>query len=276
MSGPIQAVVACAILDLAQAAGLIWRNAFRPARIRLPHDDRKERRMRAGQVMSRDVLSIPSDATVFEAAEALICAGVSAMPVIDGTGRMVGIVSEADLVRRAEIGTEPHKSWLQRVFSDDAVTAREYVGLNSRRVTDVMSSKVVSVEEDDTLGHVADLMARHKVKRVPVMRGSLVVGIVSRANLLQALLSRDPVTVSDTHPSDEQIRRGVEAAVAGQPWTSPWPINILVNAGVVHLWGFVASEAALQAYRVAAENVQGVKAVKDHMRRIPTTVGMGV
>jgi CBS domain-containing protein len=233
----------------------------------------KEDFMRAGQVMTSDVLSIPSEATVFDAAELLVGTGVSAMPVVDSTGRMVGIVSEADLLRRPEIGTEPRKSWLQRVFADDAAAVAEYVTLHSRRVRDVMSKPVITVQEDDALRHVADVMEKRQVKRVPVMRGDLVIGIVSRANLLQALLSRDP-TATGLHPSDEQIRREVEAVVRKQPWTSPWPTNILVNAGVVHLWGFVPSAAALDAYRVAAENVTGVKKVKNHLRRMPASVGL--
>jgi len=231
--------------------------------------------MRAAQVMTPHVLSLSSDATVFEAAELLVGTGVSAMPVIDNTGRMVGIVSEADLMRRAEIGTEPHKSWLERVFSSEVSGAKEYVTLHSRRVVDVMSKPVLTVQEDDTLDRVAGVMAKHKVKRLPVLRGDLVVGIVSRANLLQVLMSRDPKAVG-SHPADEQIRREVEAVVGRQPWTSPWPTNILVNAGVVHLWGFVSSEAASDAYRVAAENVAGVKKVKNHLRRMPAVVGMGV
>ena len=231
--------------------------------------------MRAAQVMTPDVLSISTDATVFEAAEALVGAGVSAMPVVDDAGTMVGIVSEADLMRRVEIGTEPHKSWLQRMFSDDAASAKEYVGLHSRRVTDVMTSTVVTAHVDDTLGHVADLMARHNVKRVPVLSGMRIVGIVSRANLLRALLSRETEPAASGR-TDEEIRRDVEAAVTGQPWTSPWPINIVVNSGVVHLWGFLQNEAAFEAYRVAAENVDGVSKVKSHMRRIPSSVNMGV
>lgn len=231
--------------------------------------------MRAAQVMTPDVLSISSDTTVFEAAEVLVGTGVSAMPVVDGIGRMIGIVSEADLIRRSEIGTEPRKSWLERVFGDEVAAAREYVALHARRVTDVMSKPVFAVQEDDTLGHVADVMAKHKVKCVPVLRGNALVGIVSRTNLLQALLSRDP-QAAGAHPTDAQIRREVEAVVGKQPWTSPWPTNILVNAGVVHLWGFVSSEAASQAYRVAAENVAGVRKVKNHLRRMPASVGMGV
>jgi CBS domain-containing protein len=225
--------------------------------------------------MTPDVLSISEEATVFDAAELLVGSGVSAMPVVDGAGRVVGILSEADLIRRAEIGTEPRRSWLARIFSDDVASATEYVALHSRRVRDVMSKPVITVQEDDTLGQVADLMAKHRVKRLPVVRDDIVVGIVSRANLLQALLSRDPGP-DVSHPSDEQMRRDVERTVRQKPWTSPWPINIVVNAGVVHLWGFVSSEAAADAYRVAAENVPGVKKVKNHLRRMPASVGMGV
>lgn len=231
--------------------------------------------MRAAQVMSPGILTIPADASVFDAAEQLVSAGVSAMPVVDGTGRVVGIVSEADLMRRAEIGTEPRKSWLQRFFAEDATTAAEYVSFHARRVRDVMTKPVVTVPEDAPLGEVADLMAKHKVKRLPVLRGEVVVGVVSRSNLLQALLSRGP-EVTASCASDDEIRREVEAVVAKQPWASPWPANVVVNGGVVHLWGMVPSDAASKAYRVAAENVPGVKKVKNHLRRMPAAVGMGV
>jgi CBS domain-containing protein len=231
--------------------------------------------MRAAQIMSLGVITVSADASVFEAAERLVGAGVSAVPVVDGTGRIVGIVSEADLMRRAEIGTEPHKSWLQRFFADDATAAAEYVSLHARRVRDVMTGHVVTVQEDAPLREVADIMAKHKVKRVPVQRGDIFVGIVSRADLIQALLSREPQATA-SRSSDDEIRRGVESAVAKQPWSSPWPTNILVNAGVVHLWGFVPSDAASSAYRVAAENIPGVKKVKNHLRRIPAAVGMGI
>ncbi len=231
--------------------------------------------MHAAQVMSPGILTISADASVFVAAELMVGAGVSAMPVADETGRMVGIVSEADLMRRAEIGTEPRKSWLQRFFADDATTAAEYVRLHARRVRDVMTSPVIAVQEDAPLGEVAELMAKHKVKRVPVLRGDVAVGVVSRSNLLQALLSREPEATA-SRGSDDEIRREVEAVVARQPWSSPWPTNIVVNAGVVHLWGMVPSDAVSSAYRVAAENVPGVKKVKNHMRLMPTAVGMGI
>ncbi|SRR5579883_1788773 len=231
--------------------------------------------MRVEEIMSTQVLSLPSDATVFDAAELLVAAGVSAAPVVDPNGSIVGIVSEADLMRRPEIGTKPHKSFLQRLLSDRASSAAEYAALHSRRVRDAMTREVVTIDEQASLGQAADLMARHGIKRLPVTRGDELVGIVSRADLLQALLSREPE--SEQAPrSNEEIRKEVESVIGKQPWSSPWPTNVVVNSGVVHLWGLVPSEAISKAYRVAAENVAGVRRVKNHMRSMPASVGMGV
>ena len=231
--------------------------------------------MLAEKVMSPIVLTVPLDASIYQAAETMVSAEVSALPVVDGTGRMVGILSEADLMHRAEIGTEPRKGWLQRLLSDRTGAAHESVVLHSRRVGDVMTREVVTVHEQTPLSEVARLMDHHEIKRVPVMRDGKVVGIVSRSNLLRALLSRDPQQPASA-PSDEALRRAVEAAVKGQAWESAWPVNIIVNAGVVHLWGFVAGDATSTAYRVAAENVPGVLKVENHLRHVPHSVGMGV
>jgi CBS-domain-containing membrane protein len=225
--------------------------------------------------MSPIVLTVSLDASIYQAAETMVSAEVSALPVVDGTGRMVGILSEADLMHRAEIGTEPRKGWLQRLLSDRTGAAHEYVVLHSRRVGDVMTREVVTVHEQTPLSEVARLMDHHEIKRVPVMRDGKVVGIVSRSNLLRALLSRDPQQPASA-PSDEALRRAVEAAVKGQAWESAWPVNIIVNAGVVHLWGFVAGDTTSTAYRVAAENVPGVLKVENHLRHVPHSVGMGV
>lgn len=231
--------------------------------------------MRAKDVMSDGVMSILADATVFEAAELLVSARVSAMPVVDEQDQLVGILSEADLMRRAEIGTAPHHGWLQRLLSDDATKARDYVHSHSQRVRDVMTRNVVTVDADAKLGEVAEEMLKHNVKRLPVVEEGRVVGIVSRADLLQALMSREPKAPAEQR-SDEQIRREVTDALARQPWSSAWPTNVVVSSGVVHLWGFVQSEVARKAYRVAAENVPGVKSVKNHLRPIPSSVNMGV
>jgi CBS domain-containing protein len=253
---------------------LTWRNAACLSLADACRNIRQEASMLAGEVMSPGVLTVSLDASIYDAAELMVSAEVSALPVTDSRGHLAGIVSEADLMRRTEIGTEPHKGWLARVFADGLGAAAEYVTLHSRRVRDVMTKDVVMVREDAPLAEVADLMAKHKIKRVPVVRANKVVGILSRANLVRALLSRDPELPGE-RPSDEALRRTVEAAVRGQAWTSPWPVNILVSAGVVHLWGFVGSDSAMTAYRVAAENVPGVRKVKSHLRHMPSAVLLG-
>ena len=231
--------------------------------------------MRAKDVMSTEVISIMADATVFEAAERMVNAGISAMPVVGSNGDVVGILSEADLIRRAEIGTAPQKSWLARLLADDYTTASSFVHSHARHVRDVMTKKVVTVEVDADLSEVANLMAKHSIKRVPVVRNGILVGIVSRANLLQALLSSEPADDLSRHP-DDQLRRAVLEAVSKRPWSSAGLTNVVVSGGVVHLWGYVANDAIFQAYRVAAENVPGVKSVKNHMRTTPASAHMGV
>lgn len=230
--------------------------------------------MRAKDVMSNGVLTVKADATVFDVAELLVNAQVSAVPVVDKDGKIAGIVSEADLMRRAEIGTVPHKSWLLRLFADDVAKAADYVRSHARHAADVMTKPVVTADEEASLGEIAKLMAKHEIKRVPIVRDGCVVGIVSRANLLQALMSREPANGS--HPSDEELRGKVAKAADRQPWSSAWATNVLVSQGVVHLWGFVQSEAVRNAYRVAAENVPGVKGVKNHMRLIPPSARMRI
>jgi CBS domain-containing protein len=231
--------------------------------------------MRATDVMTPCVVSISSDSSVFDAAELLVSMHFSALPVVDASGKIVGIVSEADLVRRPEIGTAPHHSWLSRMLGDEGKSAAEYVTFHSRRIADVMTRKVVFVQEDATLAEIAETMTKRKVKRVPVVRDNVVVGIVSRSDLLRVLMSREPQSDA-TIQSDAELRGKVLSAVGKQTWSSTWPTNVLVNSGVVHLWGFVRSQTISNAYRVAAENVPGVKKVKNHLRTVPDGVNMGV
>ncbi len=230
--------------------------------------------MRARDVMTEGVVCLPVSASIFDAAELLLGTGISAVPIVDGKGVMVGIVSEADLIRRAEIGTTPRKSWLSRFLADDATSAQDFVRSHSRRVGEVMTREVVTADEDAELGRLAELMERHGVKRIPIVRDGTVMGIVSRADLLQALLSREADGPAG-QPSDAELRRAVIAALEKHGWTSAWPTNVFVNSGVVHLWGFVSSDEVRKAYRVAAENVAGVKKVKNHLRLMPASVGMG-
>jgi CBS domain-containing protein len=231
--------------------------------------------MRAKDVMTRDVVCLGVKDSVFDAAELLLGAGVSAAPVLDDKGRVVGILSEADLLRRAETGTaSPRKSWLTRLMASDASSAHEYVSAHARKVIDVMTRSVVTAGEDTPLGELVDRMEQHKIKRIPVVRDGKLVGVVSRADLLEALLSREPEGPV-VQPSDQETRKAVVEALEKQPWASRWPTNVFANDGVVHLWGFVEDDEVRKAYRIAAENVPGVRRVKSHLRSMPVAVSMG-
>jgi CBS domain-containing protein len=231
--------------------------------------------MRAKDIMNDDVICINVKESVFDAAELLLGSGVSAAPVVDSKGAVVGILSEADLIRRAEIETATKKSWLARLLDSEASAAHDFVAANTRRVSDVMTEKVVTATEDATLGELVGLMERHGIKRIPIIRGRIPVGVVSRSDLLRALLSSEPDRPV-LQPTDKALRQAVVEALEHRPWTSKWPTNVFATDGVVHLWGFVDGEEVRKAYRVAAENVPGVRRVKSHLRAPPPSVGMGV
>lgn len=231
--------------------------------------------MYARDIMSPDVVCINAKESVFDAAQLMLGAGVSAVPVVNDKGTVVGIVSEADLLRRVEIGTAAKKSWLARLVSSEGAAAHEFVAAHGRRIADVMTREVVTAGEDAPLGELVDLMERRKIKRVPIVRDGVLAGVVSRSDLLRAVLSREP-DQPVLQPTDRALRELVVAALENQPWTSKWPVNVFANDGVVHLWGFVEGEEVRKAYRVAAENVPGVRRVKNHLRGMPASVGMGV
>lgn len=231
--------------------------------------------MRAKDIMSEKVVSIGINESVFDAAEMLLGANVSAAPVVTAKGTVVGIVSEADLIRRNEIDTTAKKSWLVRLMDSETSAARDFVAANARRVADVMTKEVVTAGEDTPLRELVELMERHQIKRLPILREGSLVGVVSRSDLLRALLSREPDRPL-LQPTDKALRQAVVEAIEHRGWTSKWPINVFTNDGVVHLWGFVDGEDVRKAHRVAAENVAGVRRVKNHLRILPAAVGMGV
>lgn len=225
--------------------------------------------MYATQAMTRPVVTVPADATVFAAADILLGSRISGAPVVDADGRLVGIVSEADLMNRPEVGTVPGKSWLQRLLADDAFLARDYIRSHSHRVADVMTREVITAGEHAQLGEIAKLMERHHIKRVPIVRDGKVVGIVSRANLLQGLLARQPHPANGAN--DETIRTNVSAELAKHPWGSG-VTNVVVDQGVVHLWGNVGSVPSREAVRVVAENVTGVRRVVNNVVVLPSDI----
>ncbi len=218
--------------------------------------------MIAADIMVREVVTIGPDESVARAAALMTANDVSALPVISTDGRLVGIISEADLLRRKEIATATNRpSWVETI-TPAATVAAEFVKSHGKRVADLMSKDVISVGETASLNDIAALLERNRIKRVPVVRGDQLVGIVSRGNLIQALAS---AVVTAEVPSDESrsIREEVLARLKEQSWTDFAGPNVIVKDGEVHLWGLVRSEDERKALVVLAESVPGVTRVVD-------------
>lgn len=229
--------------------------------------------MKARDVMTSPVVSIEPDGSVLEAVRIMLQRHISGLPVIDKEGRLVGIVTEGDFLRRAETGTQRRRPrWLEYLIGPGRL-AEEYTHSHGRKVDQIMTADPVIVSEDASLDEIVRTMEKHRIKRLPVVRGEKVVGIVSRANLVHALagFARE---VKPTAASDEAIRDHVMAELAGQAWAPTALLNVIVKDGVVELWGTITDERERQAIIVAAENAPGVKAVKDHLAWVDAMSGM--
>jgi CBS domain-containing protein len=220
--------------------------------------------MKAADVMVTNVITVGPNACVQDVADILLKNHISAVPVVDAEGKMVGIVSEGDLMRRAETGTLRRRPWWLAVLTGREGLAAAYIKEHSRRVADVMTRSVVTVQPDTPLAEVATILEKNRIKRVPVVKDGKIVGIVSRANLLQALASMRK-QIEGITPSDAVIRERVIERLKAEPWARPSLINVIVQNGTVDLWGVVDSQTEKQAVRVAAEVTPGVTAVNDNL-----------
>lgn len=219
--------------------------------------------MQARDVMVRGVISVGPDMPVRAAANAMVRNRISAIPVIGLDAKLVGIVSEGDLIRRVENRTERRRSWWLEMFVSTDQLAQEFVKSHAKNVRDVMTREVITVSPQTSLRDIAGLMEKHAIKRVPVVEDGKVVGIVSRANLLQALASAGDD--DDAGETDRDLRRRILDTIKDKPWASR-PFNVIVKQRNVDLWGFVYSEDERAAIRVAAEATPGVQAVNDNLQ----------
>jgi CBS domain-containing protein len=215
----------------------------------------------AADVMTADVISVGPDTPVRDIAALLYTHRISGVPVVNENGGVIGIVSEGDLIGHATIVGERRRSWWLSLFEDESVSARDYVKTHGRTARDVMTTDVVTVEETATLADLAETFERHRIKRVPVVRGGKLVGIVTRGNLLRGFTM--PAAEPPSSVDDQTIRGKLIAALEDQPWAHL--LDIIVENGVVHLHGTVQTDDEREAFRVAAENVPGVRKVEFHL-----------
>ena len=198
---------------------------------------------------------------------------ISGLPVIDKTGKLVGVLSEGDFLRRRETQTERRRSrWLEFLMGPGKIAA-EYTHSHGSKVSEVMTSELYTVGENTSLEDIVELMERRRIKRVPVLRGNKVVGIVTRSNLMHAMVSlarTEPKAAKD----DAGIREILLAEMQKEVWAPAAMTNVVVHDGVVELWGVIIDDRQREALKVTAENIPGVKAVKDHMVWVEPTSGM--
>lgn len=225
--------------------------------------------MNAADVMTKHVVTIGQESSVQDAAQRMLEHGVSALPVVDGEDHLVGIVSEGDLIRRIEIGTQKVRPWWLEMLAHRDRLADEFTKAHAIKVADVMTREVVSAGEEMSLGDIATLLERNGIKRLPILRNGKIVGIVSRANLLRALA--DAPVYRAVAEDDMSLREMVIERIRSVPGGMPWLLTVLVRDGIAELWGPIHSDEQRRAIRVAAETTPGIRKVQDNMYRMPAT-----
>jgi CBS-domain-containing membrane protein len=221
--------------------------------------------MKASDIMVTDVITVKPESDVPEVATLLLTNHISAVPVVDDGGMLVGMISEGDLIRRDEAETRHDRPWWLKLLMGRELLAAEFVREHSHRVADLMTREVVSAEPDTPVAEIASLLERHRIKRVPIVQNGKVVGIVSRANLIQALATFRKKALKPQPITDAQLREEVVSRLKSEPWVRPNLVNVTVTDGTVDLWGMVDSAVEKQALRVAVETVPNVKAVNDNI-----------
>jgi CBS-domain-containing membrane protein len=216
--------------------------------------------MRARDVMVSPVITVQLRSSVKDVAELLWEQRISGAPVVDDLGKLVGIISEGDLVYRSEIGMErPHRFEL----AGEEALAAAYVKARARKVGDIMTRNVITASPDATISEIAASLESNSIKRIPIVEDGRIIGIVSRANLIQVIASAPSemqITLTDT-----TIRTKLLQHLNEQRWAHTARLNVIVHDGVVELWGIAGSDAESQAIRVAAESMPGVRSVNDHL-----------
>ncbi len=229
--------------------------------------------MLARDVMTREVVSVNLKASLAQAIALMLKLKVSGLPVVDDDGKLVGILTEGDLLRRTELGTERERpKWLEFLRGPAAV-ASDYVKTHARRVDEVMTDEVHSVGERTPLADVVTLMNARRVRRVPVLRDGAPVGIVSRADLVRALGAMMERSQGPSERDDADIKASILETLDHQNWASVSPIDVQVHEGIVEIQGVLADERERAAILVAVENIPGVKAITDNLALIEPFTG---
>lgn len=225
--------------------------------------------MQARDIMTTDVETVSPDTAAREIAKRLLDRNISALPVVDGDGNLVGIVSEGDLMRRSENDTERKKSWWLDFYTTPENRQRDFIKSHGQHAADIMTRKIVSVTEDAPLAEISSTLEKHHIKRAPVLRDGKLVGIVSRADLLRGLATSNPDFVPNA--DDRELKTAIEEA-GKQAGVDMFFITVAVKDGQAQIWGMTETQLGKNSMRVAAESVPGVKAVENNVSIMPEMV----
>ncbi len=229
--------------------------------------------MYASDVMTSSVVTAGADDTILEIVRLMLDHKISVVPILDSEARLVGIVSEGDLMRRPEFGEKHQPRWWLSAFRGAVSLAEDFVKSHGMKTSEIMTRDPVTVREDTPLWEIAATLEKRKIKCVPVVRDDRVVGIVSRANLLQALTAQRGKAMEAPSTDDRTIREALISILKDERWSDMTHLNIVVKDRVVHVWGLINTESQRDAVRVAAETVPGVSEVVDHSINASTLTG---
>ena len=227
--------------------------------------------MNAADVMTHSVITVTPDTPVRSIAKLLAEKNIGAAPVIDAHGTLVGIISEGDLLRRKELGTERHRRPLAAFVASNLTLEEEYIRSHASKASDIMRRNVITAAPDASLSDIVDLFEKHQINRVPIVENGKLVGIIARADLVHAFAAMAPAP-APAHVSDRTIRRQLMTELSQHRWSRYSGNSVTVRDGIVHLWGIVESSAEYDALRVAAQGIPGVRGVRDHTALNPTPI----
>jgi len=228
--------------------------------------------MHARDIMTSPVITARPNSSILDLIGLMLEKHISAIPIETSDGKLAGLVSEGDLIRRSEIGARDYSSWWLAAIGGKLRLADDFVKTHGMKAEEVMTLDVITVTEETPVWQIAEILEKNRIKRVPVVLEGSVVGIVSRANLLQALATRREALSAQPAADDRDLRKKILQTLEKQAWSDISHLNVVVQNGVVYYWGRVGSNTERKALKVAAENIPGVKDVVDHMHKATTLV----
>ena len=228
--------------------------------------------MHARDIMTSPVITAHLNSSILDLISLMLEKHISAIPIETSDGKLAGLVSEGDLIRRSEIGARDYSSWWLAAIGGKLRLADDFVKTHGMKAEEVMTLDVITVTEETPVWQIAEILEKNRIKRVPVVLEGSVVGIVSRANLLQALATRREALSAQPAANDRDLREKILQTLEKQAWSDISHLNVVVQNGVVYYWGRAGSNTERKALKVAAENIPGVKDVVDHMHKATTLV----